>query len=85
MLSVYQITHAGSPKRVVFDPNSVEISDISTGKLILKGVVNHASKAYELSHFLPYSALAQSQEPFERGAKNSLSSPFTDNDMLSNI
>ena len=77
--------HTSSPKRVVFGSNSVDISYISTGNLIVKGVANHASKAYEFSHFLPYSAPAQSQEPFERGGINSLSSPFVDNDMLSNI
>ena len=61
LLFAYQMIHTGSPKRVVFDPDSVEITDISTGKLIEKGVANHASKAYEFSHFLPYSAPAKSQ------------------------
>ena len=49
LLFLYQLTHTGSPKRVVFEPNPVEISNISTGKLIEKGVANHASKAYEFS------------------------------------
>ena len=51
MLFVYQMIHAGLPKRVVFEPGIVKISNISTGKLIAKGVANHASKAYEFSHF----------------------------------
>ena len=85
LLYVYQMTHIGSPKQVVFGLDSVEILDISTGNIIVKGVANHASKAYEFSHFLPYSAPAQSQQPFEREGKNSLSSPFTDKDMLSKI
>ena len=55
MLSVYQMTHTGSPKRVIFGPNSVEITYISTGNIIAKGVANHASKAYEFSHFMPFS------------------------------
>ena len=63
----------------------MEISNISTGKIIVKGVANHTSKAYEFSHFLPYSYPVQSQHPFEREGKNSLSSPFVDNDMFSNI
>ena len=79
------MTHSGSPKKFLFGPDSVEISDISTGNIIDKGVANHASKAYEFSHFLPYSTPAQSQQPFERGGINSLSSPFADNDILSNI
>ena len=54
-LYVYEMTHTGSPKRVVFGPVIIEISDISNGKLIAKGVSNHASKAYEFSHFFPYS------------------------------
>ena len=47
LLSVYQMTHTGSPKWVVFEPDSVEILYISIGKLIVKGVSNHASKTYE--------------------------------------
>ena len=30
LLYFYQMTHTGSPKKVVFGPNSVVISDIST-------------------------------------------------------
>ena len=44
LLFVYQITHIGLPKQVVFGPDSVEISDISTRKIIAKGVANHVSK-----------------------------------------
>ena len=44
LLSVYQMTHTGSPKRVIFGPDSVEITDISTGSIIAKGTANHASK-----------------------------------------
>ena len=61
LLFVYQMTHTGSPNQVVFSPNSVEISDISTGKIIVKGVANHSSKTHEFSHFLPYSSPTQSQ------------------------
>ena len=52
LLSVYQMTHTGSPKRVIFGPNLVEITYISTGSIIAKGTANHASKAYEFSHFM---------------------------------
>ena len=41
-LYVYQMTHTGPPKCVVFGPDSVEVSYISTGKIIAKGVANHA-------------------------------------------
>ena len=76
MLSVYQMTHTGSPKKVLFGPDSMEILYILTGNIIVKGVVNHASKAYEFSHFLPQSGPVHSQLPFERGGKNILSTPF---------
>ena len=85
LLFVYHMTHTVSPKQVAFGPDLVEISDISIGKIIEKGVANHASKAFEFSLFLPYSSLVQSQNPFEREGKSSLSSPFADNDMLSKI
>ena len=69
MLSIYQMTHTFPPKRVVFGPDSVEITYISTGNIIAKGTTNHASKEYEFSHFLPYLDLVQPQQPFERGGK----------------
>ena len=69
---------------MVFGPDSVEISNISTSKIIEKGVANHASKQYEFSHFLPYSDPVQPQLPFERGGKNIVSTPFV-NDLLSNV
>ena len=55
LLSVYHMTHIGSPKKVIFSPNDVEITKISNGKFIAKGVVDHTSKVYMFSHFLPYS------------------------------
>ena len=77
LLFVYQMTHTGPRKRVVFGLELVEISYISTRKIIMKGVANHASKAYAFSHLLPYLDLVQSQLPFERGGKTILSTPFT--------
>ena len=49
------MTHTGSPKKVIFSPDDVEITDISDGKAIAKGVVDHTLKVYNFSHFLPYS------------------------------
>ena len=60
LLSIYQMSHTGSAKKVVFELDSMEISDISIGKLIAEGVANHASKAYEFSHLFSYSNLVQS-------------------------
>ena len=45
------MTHTGSPKKVIFSPNEVEIIDISSGKVIAKGVANHTLKVYMFSHF----------------------------------
>ena len=84
LLSVYQMTHTSSPKRVVFGPDSVEITNISTRNIIAKGVANISSKAYEFSHFMAYSDPAQPQLPFERGGKKILSTPFVF-DVLSNV
>ena len=55
------MTHTGSPKRVIFGPDSVDITYISTRNIIEKGVANHASKVYEFSHFIPFSEPVQSQ------------------------
>ena len=70
------MTHTSPPKRVIFGPDLVEITYISIGNIIVKGVSSHSSKAYEFSHFLPFSNLVHSQLPLERGGKNILSTPF---------
>ena len=77
LLSVYQMTHIGSPKRVIFGPDSVEITDISTGSIIVKGATNHASKAYEFSHFMPPSKPMHSQQPLAKEGKIISSAYFT--------
>ena len=55
MLFAYQMTHTGSPKRVTFDFDSVGVTEKSIGNIIEKEFSNHASKEYDLSHFLPAS------------------------------
>ena len=55
LLLVYQMTHNGSPKKVVFSPNDVEITEISNGRVIEKGFVDPNSKVYNFSHFMPFS------------------------------
>ena len=52
------MTHTGSPKKAIFSRDDVEITDILNGNVIAKGVVNHTSKVYMFSHFLPYSNLS---------------------------
>ena len=75
VLSIYQMTHTGSPKQVIFGPDSVEITNISTRNIIEKGVANHASKEYEFSHFMPFSEPVHSQQPLAMEGKN-ISSKF---------
>ena len=36
LLLVYQMTHTGSPKKVIFSPDDVDITEISNGKFIAK-------------------------------------------------
>ena len=52
---MYHLTHTGSLNKVIFSLDDVEITEISNGKVIEKGVVDHTSKVYMFSHFLPYS------------------------------
>ena len=49
------MNHTGSPKKFIFSPDYIEIIEISNGKFISKGLVDHTSKVYMFSHFLPYS------------------------------
>ena len=60
------MTHSGSPKKVIFGPVPVEIIDISTWNIIAKGAANHAFKAYEFSHFMPFLEPVHSQKPLAR-------------------
>ena len=55
LVLAYQITHIGSPNKFIFPPNEVEITEILNGKFMAKGVVDHNSKVYKFSHFLPFS------------------------------
>ena len=55
VLYVYEMTHTGPPKRVVFVHDLVEISDISNGNIIIKGVANHASKVFQYWKYLSFS------------------------------
>ena len=51
----------------------------------MKGVANHASKAYEFSHFLPYSDPLQSHFSFKREGKFILPKPFAYDDVSINF
>ena len=59
----------------------MEISYISTRKLIAKGVANHVSKAYEFSHILTYSDPVKSQVPFKREGNFILPKAFAHDDV----
>jgi hypothetical protein len=51
ILSIYQITHLGSRKKVEFTSDSVIIFYLSDGSKIIFGEVNHHSRLYTLSQF----------------------------------
>ena len=55
ILLVYEMTHNGSLNKFIFSSNEFEITKILNGKVTAKGVVDHTSKVYKFSHFLPYS------------------------------
>ena len=50
------MTHTGLAKRVTFTQYDVEISEISTGKIVAVDIADHESRMYKFSHFLPYSS-----------------------------
>jgi hypothetical protein len=55
LLSIYQITHSGSGRKVEFTPDSAVITDISTGSQLAHGIADHGSRLYFFSHFVPKS------------------------------
>ena len=56
LLSFYQFNHTVLTKRVTFTQEDVEISKISTSKVVAIGVSYHESRMYTFSHFLTYSS-----------------------------
>eukprot|EP00253_Pinus_taeda_P023732 PITA_23732 len=53
LLSVYQMTHTGSGRKVEFTPDSVRIYDMQTNLKIAFGKVNDQSHLYTFSDFVP--------------------------------
>ena len=56
LLLVYQMTHTEQPNRLIFTPDMVEISEISTDQVIVVGYVDHHERMYKFSNFLPTSS-----------------------------
>ena len=50
LLSVYQMTHIGSPKKVIFSPNEVEITEISQVVKSLQKELQIILRRYTCSH-----------------------------------
>ena len=51
LLSVYQMTHTGSPKKVFFTPNDADILNV---RVTAKFFVDHSQKVCEFSHLMPF-------------------------------
>jgi hypothetical protein len=53
LLSIYQITHSSTNKWVEFTSDSMIISEMVDGSRVLVGEVDHHSRLYTFSHFVP--------------------------------
>ena len=49
------MTHTGFPNKDFLSTNEFETFDIANGRVIAKGFVDHSSKVYRFSHFMPFS------------------------------
>ena len=47
LLSIYRMNHIGEPKRVIFTPNMVDISEISIDQVSAVGYVDHHERMYK--------------------------------------
>jgi hypothetical protein len=54
LLSMYQITHSGSGKKVQFTPNSMSIIDMQSNSKVVIGEVNHQSRLYIFYKFIEH-------------------------------
>ncbi len=55
LLSIYQITHYGDCNKVEFLPDSVMVCTLKDDSLVAVGKVNHDTRLYSFSHFVPKS------------------------------
>ena len=55
LLSIYQITHLGDGHKVEFLPNSVMMHSIKDDLVVAVRKVNHDTRLYSFSHFVPKS------------------------------
>jgi hypothetical protein len=55
LLSIYRITHSVKGKQVEFTPDLVVISEMLDGSKVVVGEVDHHSRLYTFSHFVPKS------------------------------
>ena len=55
ILSIYQITHSDSRRKVEFTLYSAMIINISTGSQLAHGIADHSYCLYFFSHFVPKS------------------------------
>lgn len=55
LLSIYQITHYGGGNKVEFLPDSVMVRNFKDDSLVVVGKVNHDTRLYSFSHFVPKS------------------------------
>ena len=46
LLSVYQMTHISESKRVTFNPNAMEIEEISIVQVVIVGFADHHLRMY---------------------------------------
>ena len=47
--------HIGIAKRVTFNQDDIDISEISIGQVVVVGFVDHDSRMYKFYYILPYS------------------------------
>lgn len=52
LLSVYQMTHTSTSRRVEFTPDSISIFDIEDNSKIVVGKANHQSHVYTFTDFV---------------------------------
>ena len=55
LLSIYQISHYRGGNKVEFLPDSVMVQNIKHDSLVVVDKVNHDTRLYSFSHFVPKS------------------------------
>lgn len=76
LLSIYQITYGATRKAMEFTIDSIIFRDLESGDIISIGVVDHASRLYSFSNFIPINDFDSSNDDHTSSVDSNIEEKF---------